>query len=98
MVMGMPAPRERTGLSIAIAGQIRAEQARVQTTIEQTAKKSGIPYGTYRKIYDGSRTADAEQLWRLCRDVFGITLREFFLRVEQTMATQADDGAAPPNG
>lgn len=96
--MGMPSARERTQLSDAIAAQIRAERSAARMTIEKTAEKSGIPYGTYRKLDDGSRTVDAEQLYRLCRRVFGITLREFFLRVEQRLATQGDYDASPPNG
>lgn len=97
--MGMPSARERTELSDAIAAQIRAERSAARMTIEKTAEKSGIPYGTYRKLDAGTRTVDAEQLNRLCRNVFGISLRDFFVRVEQRMAAaQADDDDTRPNG
>jgi transcriptional regulator with XRE-family HTH domain len=82
----MPAPRERAELSEAIAAQIRAERSAARLTVEETAKRSGIPYATYRKLDDGRGTVDAEQLNRLCRDVYGITLREFFERVESRLA------------
>lgn len=82
----MPSPRERTGLTEAVAAQIRAERSAARLTIEETAKRSGIPYGTYRKLDDGSGTVDAEQLARLCRHVYGISLAEFFIRVEQRLA------------
>ena len=88
----MPAPRERTGLSEAVAAQIRAERSAARLTVEETAKRSGIPYSTYRKLDDGTGTADAEQLGRLTRRVYGITLREFFARVEGRMAAGESGG------
>lgn len=90
-------PRERTGLSDAVAAQVRAEGSAAKLTLKQTAEKSGIPYSTYRKLYDGTGSPDAEQLNRLCRRVYGISLRTFFERVEQRLA-QAEDGATSPNG
>lgn len=90
--VGMPAPRERTGLSEAVAAQIRAERSAARLTVEEVAKQSGIPYGTYRKLDDGTGTVDAEQLYRLCQ-VYGITLREFFSRVEGRLAAKSQGGA-----
>lgn len=94
----MPAARERSELSEAIAAQIRAERSAARLTVEQTAKQAGIPYATYRKLEDGRGTVDAEQLSRLCRKVYGITLREYFSRVEQRLAAREDYGTSPPNG
>lgn len=85
--LGMPAPRERTGVSDAVAAQIRAERAAVQLTLEQVAKGSGIPFSTYRKLDDGRGVPDSSQLARLCQ-VWGIPLSEFFRRVEARLATQ----------
>ena len=56
------APRERSGLSEAVAAQIRAERSAKRLTIEQTAKQAGIPFSTYYKLDNGSGSADAEQL------------------------------------
>ena len=82
------ASRERSALHEAVAAQIRGERSALRLTMEQTAKQAGIPFSTYRKLDDGSGTADAEQLYRLCTRVYGFTLREFFSRVEARLAVQ----------
>ena len=89
------APRERSGLHEAVAEVIRAERSAKRLTQEQTAKQAGIPFSTYRKLDDGSGTADAEQLYRLCTRVYGLTLREFFSRVEDRLAVQGEDEPRP---
>lgn len=99
LYVGMPdAPRERSGLSQAVAAQIRAERSAARLTIEQTAKKARIPYSTFRKLDDGTGLANADQLGALCSRVWGITLAEFFARVERRLATRPDDHPHPPNG
>lgn len=90
--------REHSALSDAIAAQIRAERSAARLTLQEVAKRSGVPYSTYRKLDDGSGEADANQLYRLCQRVYGITLREFFQRVELRLDTQADDTSTRPNG
>lgn len=82
--------REHGVLSEAIAAQIRAERSAARLTLQEVAQKSGVPYSTYRKLDDGSGSADAEQLHRLCSRVYGISLRTFFERVEQRLAQSAD--------
>ena len=92
----MPAaPRERSGLTRAVAAQIRAEQSAARLTNDQTAKMARITPGTYRKLRDATGSADAEQLYRLCSRVYGISLREFFSRVEARLAVQGDDEPRP---
>lgn len=97
----MPRPRERSGLSEALAAQIRAERSAARLTVQETAERSGIPYSTYRKLDDGSGTPDAVQLSRLCR-VYGITLSEFFARVESRYAAaqrrEENNGATNSHG
>lgn len=90
--IGMPAPRERTGLSEALVAQIRAERSAARLTLREVSQQSGIPFSTYRKLDDGTGTPDAEQLYRLCQ-VYGITLREFFSRVEGRLAAKSQGGA-----
>lgn len=96
--MGAPSRGNRSGLSKAIAAQIRAERAAAKLTVEQTAELAGLRYSTFRKLDNGTGVANSEQLYALCNRVYKISLREFFERTEQRLAAQPDYDASPPNG
>lgn len=61
---------------MAIAVTVRAERAAAGMTQQELAKRSGVTYGSVRRIEDGTRVADIAQVNRLA-SAFGMTLTEF---------------------
>ena len=74
--------RERSSMSDSVAAQIRAERAALRVTQQQMADPSGLSRITVIRLENGDRVADTTQLARVCKAA-GITLSEFFRRVEQ---------------
>lgn len=67
--------RERSDMSRALAEQVRAERAVTTKSQRMIAEEADIPYGTYRRLEDGSRVIDVTQLDKLAR-VFGLSMTE----------------------
>lgn len=85
----MAISRERSAFAAAVAAQLRAERAASGLTQAEVSKRSGIPFGTYRRLEDGDRVMDTAHLGRL-QDVFGLSVQEFIARAERRAAATAD--------
>lgn len=93
----MPTPRERTPLGAAIAATVRAERAARGWTQQEIARRSGVPYGSIRRIEDETRVADVAQADRLAK-AFGMTLTEFVTAAQQRLRSREDEAPQAGSG
>jgi len=85
--------REPSDFSFTVAAQIRAERAAAKLTGAEMIEASGIKRSTYLRIESGSHVADTTQIARIC-GVFGISLSDFFHRVEARMVAGSKNGTS----
>jgi transcriptional regulator with XRE-family HTH domain len=82
--MGQERGRNRSGLTRAVAAQIRAERAASGLTQQKVVDKSGIPKSTYIRLESGERVADVQQLAAFCA-ALDIPLAVFMQRAEDRL-------------
>lgn len=91
-----PAKRERLvrELTRATAEQLRAERAAAGMIVDTVASSSDMNRKTVMRLESGERTPDVRQLAALC-SVYGLSVTEFMVRVEQRIAQMHAAEEAP---
>lgn len=70
----------------AVAATLRAERARLDVTMDELARRSGLSKSTIVRMEKGARSPDVEQLSALV-GVYGITISQLFAEAERRAGT-----------
>lgn len=72
-------------LDIAVADYIRQESGHQNITGAQLGKLAGIPYETFKRYFDGTRSMSIGDL-SATLDALGVTIETAMIRVRQIMS------------